>query len=167
MAPLFAGMAVAAGMLQVATIRKQAQAQQMGYYSGGFTARGDYRKEVGVVHAGEFVADHRAVNNANILPVLRLIDNAQKNNTIGSLTATDISRTISGTPATTSSPGAAATNDVNNEPLLNLLNYTCNVIEKLDTRLNEPFITVNTVDGDYGIKQAMDKYERTIKIKSR
>lgn len=167
LAPLFAGMAVAAGMLQVATIRKQAQAQQMGYYSGGFTARGDYRKEVGVVHAGEFVADHRAVNNANILPVLRLIDNAQKNNTIGSLTATDISRTISGTPATTSSPGAAATNDVNNEPLLNLLNYTCNVIEKLDTRLNEPFITVNTVDGDYGIKQAMDKYERTIKIKSR
>lgn len=167
LAPLFAGMAVAAGMLQVATIRKQAQAQQMGYYSGGFTARGDYRKEVGVVHAGEFVADHRAVNNANILPVLRLIDNAQKNNTIGSLTAADISRTISGSPVTTSSPVAGATNNVNNEPLLNMLNYTYNVIEKLETRLNEPFITVNTVDGDHGIKQAMDKYERTIKIKSR
>ena len=93
--PIAAAMATAAGMMQIAAIRKQHQAQQMGYYEGGFTRRDrDNHREVGVVHANEFVANHEAVANPNLTPVLRMIDEAQRNNTVGSLSAEDVSRAI-------------------------------------------------------------------------
>lgn len=95
LAPIAAAAAVAAGMIQVAAIKKQAAAQEAGYYSGGFTGGNKYRKEAGVVHEGEFVANHDAVNNPNVRPMLEFIDRAQKNNTVGGLTAEDISRQLS------------------------------------------------------------------------
>lgn len=95
MAPIAAGLATAAGMMQVATIKKQHEAEAAGYYEGGFTSRdANNRREVGVVHANEFVANHQAVANPALAPVLRLIDTAQRNNTIGSLTAADVSNAI-------------------------------------------------------------------------
>ena len=88
-------MATAAGALQIATIRKQHQAEAAGYYEGGYTPRDrNNRREVGVVHANEFVANHEAVANPNLAPVLRMIDEAQRTNTVGSLTAEDVSRAI-------------------------------------------------------------------------
>ncbi len=93
--PIAAAMATAAGMLQIATIKKQHQAEAAGYYEGGFTPRDrNHRREVGVVHANEFVANHEAVANPNLAPVLRMIDAAQRNNTVGSLSADDVSRAI-------------------------------------------------------------------------
>lgn len=90
-----AAMATAAGMIQIATIKKQHEAQAAGFYEGGFTTRdADNRREVGVVHANEFVANHQAVANPALVPVLRLIDTAQRNNTVGSLTAADVSNAI-------------------------------------------------------------------------
>ena len=56
MAPLVAAMATAAGMLQVATIRKQAVQANNGYAEGGFTRPGAKYEVAGVVHAGEWVA---------------------------------------------------------------------------------------------------------------
>ncbi len=93
--PIAAAMATAAGALQIATIRKQHQAEAAGYYEGGYTPRDrNNRREVGVVHANEFVANHEAVANPNLAPVLRMIDEAQRTNTVGSLTAEDVSRAI-------------------------------------------------------------------------
>ncbi len=93
--PIAAAMATAAGAIQIATIRKQHQAEAEGYYEGGFTARDrNNRREVGVVHANEFVANHEAVANKQLAPVFRLIDQAQRNNTVGSLTSEDVSRAI-------------------------------------------------------------------------
>lgn len=94
MAPIVAGLAIAAGAIQIATIKKQQQAQEAGYYEGGFTGGSDYRRKAGIVHQGEFVANHRAVNNPQLLPALRLIDKAQRNNTIGMLTASDVSQSL-------------------------------------------------------------------------
>ena len=94
MAPIAAGLAMAAGAIQIATIKKQQQAQEAGYYEGGFTGGSDYRRKAGIVHQGEFVANHRAVNNPQLLPALRLIDRAQRNNTIGMLTAADVSQSL-------------------------------------------------------------------------
>lgn len=94
MAPIAAGLAMAAGAIQIATIKKQQQAQEAGYYEGGFTGGSDYRRKAGIVHQGEFVANHRAVNNPQLLPALRLIDKAQRNNTIGMLTAADVSQSL-------------------------------------------------------------------------
>lgn len=94
MAPIAAGLTIAAGAIQIATIKKQQQAQEAGYYEGGFTGGSDYRRKAGIVHQGEFVANHRAVNNPQLLPALRLIDKAQRNNTIGMLTAADVSQSL-------------------------------------------------------------------------
>ena len=96
LAPIAAAMAIAAGMLQIATIKKQQQVQQAGYYEGGFTGGRRYRKEAGVVHEGEFVANHQAVQNPAIMPFLNFLDQAQRNNTVGSLTMQDVSRSMGG-----------------------------------------------------------------------
>ena len=90
--PIAAAAALAAGAIQIAAVKKQAAAQQAGYYSGGYTGGKRYKKEAGIVHEGEFVANHKAVGNPNVRPVLDFIDKAQKNNTVGSLSAEDISR---------------------------------------------------------------------------
>ncbi len=39
-------------------------------------------------------------------------------------------------------------------------------LARLNERLNEPFVTVNTVTGDHGIKQAQDDYQRLMNNKS-
>ena len=39
-------------------------------------------------------------------------------------------------------------------------------LARLNERLNEPFVTVNTVTGDFGIKQAQDDYQRLMNNKS-
>lgn len=114
--PIAAAMATAAGLIQIATIKKQHEAESAGYYSGGFTRRDpDNRKEAGVVHVNEFVANHHAVANPALSPVLRLIDYAQRNNTVGSLTSEDVSRvlghnggvSVRGEAPTTNNPPAA------------------------------------------------------------
>lgn len=40
------------------------------------------------------------------------------------------------------------------------------VIDKLNKRLNEPFVTVNTVEGDRGIKRAQDEYDNLMRNKT-
>jgi TP901 family phage tail tape measure protein len=92
--PIAAAAAIAAGAIQIATIKKQHQAEEAGYYEGGFTGGRRYKKEAGVVHEGEFVANHQAVQNPAILPFLNFLDQAQRNNTVGSLTAQDVSRSM-------------------------------------------------------------------------
>ena len=94
LAPMSAGIALAAGALQIATIKKQHQAEEAGYYEGGFTGGRRYRRQAGVVHEGEFVANHQAVQNPAILPFLNFIDLAQRNNTVGTLSAEDVSRSM-------------------------------------------------------------------------
>ena len=61
-APIAAAMAVAAGAMQVAAIKKQQQASQaQGYGEGGFTRKGRADEVAGVVHAGEWVASQKLV----------------------------------------------------------------------------------------------------------
>lgn len=130
LAPVAAGIAVAAGAIQIATIKKQQQAQEAGYYEGGFTSGKRYRREAGVVHEGEFVANHNAVNNPSILPALQLIDQAQRNNTVSTLTAADISRSIGQGGATVvSAPSITVQTD--NEDLKNTIDDTNIVIDNL------------------------------------
>lgn len=170
LAPIAAAAAVAAGFFQIATIQKQHQAQEVGYYQGGFTGSGAWNEEKGVVHADEFVANRYAVRNKELLPVLRLIDNAQKNNTVGSLTASDVTTVLSG-GKTTIPVSSSSDNNVSNATdaafLISIMGRNTIVMEKLNKRLNEPFQTVNMVDGPDGIKQALDKYESLQKNKSR
>ena len=60
------------------------------FYSGGFTPDGDWDQPQGVVHSNEFVANRYAVMNPAVRPVLNLIDNAQRSNSVSNLTSEDI-----------------------------------------------------------------------------
>lgn len=163
MAPIAAGMATAAGMLQIATIKKQHQAEAAGYYEGGYTGGNRYRKEAGVVHEGEFVANHNAVNNSSIRPALDLIDRAQRSNTVGSLTADDITRSL----------GQGSSNVV--APVVNVNNDNTEVRQSLDgvnsavTRLNENIERGIKADvsiaGRDGIDRKLNEYHRMLNNK--
>lgn len=129
--PIAAAAAVAAGMIQIAAIKKQAQAQEAGYYGGGFTGGSRYKKEAGVVHEGEWVANHKTVNNPAVRPVLDFLDMAQRNNRVGSLTADDISRQLGQGGSAVVAPVVNVNND--NEELRDSLNRSSDVNEELLT----------------------------------
>lgn len=147
LAPIAAGLALAAGAIQIATIKKQQQAQEAGYYEGGFTGGSSYRREAGVVHEGEFVANHNAVNNPQLLPALQLIDIAQRNNTVGSLTAADVSRSmgVSGTAIIQQTP-VVVNND--NSELAGTLQDARETIDRLGALLESGDIIVKLPDWD-------------------
>ena len=151
LAVVAAAAAVAAGMIQIAAIKKQAQAQEEGYYGGGFTGGKRYRKEAGVVHEGEFVANHQAVNNPAVRPMLDFIDKAQRNNTVGSLTADDISRQLGQGGSAVVAPIVNVQTD--NEELRGELQRSREVNEHLLTVIEEKGIKVDfpldTFDREY------------------
>ena len=119
------------GMLQIATIKKQHQAEAAGYYEGGFTGGRRYHREAGVVHEGEFVANHEAVNNPALLPALSLIDQAQRTNTVGRLTSNDLIQSVSPTINTP----APVVNIVGNPDATAALNDLNSVVATLNTIL--------------------------------
>ena len=159
LAPIAAAAAVAAGMIQVAAIKKQQQAAEaQGYASGGFTRPGAVDEPAGIVHAGEWVASQRLLANPVARPLINALDYAQRTNTIGSLRAEDVSRSITATNTiariTETDEGAVL--------MATVASRVGDTVDKLTKRLNEPFVTVNTVTGDRGIKQAQDDYNRML-----
>lgn len=159
LAPIAAGIAAAAGAIQIATIKKQQQAQEAGYYEGGFTGGSRYRREAGVVHEGEFVANHKAVNNPQVLPALRLIDEAQRNNTVSSLTAADISRSLGQANATVVSAPSVTVN-TDNSDLSAALGEARDVIARLSAILADGIHADVYIDGDRGVAKNLDRYNQ-------
>lgn len=163
--PIAAGMALAAGALQIAAIKKSHQAQQMGYYEGGFTARDpNNRREAGVVHANEFVASHNAVSNPQLLPVLRLIDQAQRNNTVGSLTREDVSRAI-GQGAilgdmTVAQQRTAEQHDTSMVMVAASMERQTDAINELNARLADGIESFMVMDGERGFDRSWERYQR-------
>ena len=172
LAPIAAALAVATTAAQIATIRKQAEAQQSGYYEGGFTPGRRYRRTAGVVHEGEFVANHKAVNNPAVLPVLRLIDHAQRNNTIASLTAADVSRAIAapGVPPQGRTPDAegSATRPAmaqrraqpDTVPADTVAQGLQEAIDRLNVNLESGIRSTVSIDGRDGVAYQLDKFRR-------
>lgn len=158
MAPIAAGLATAAGMMQIATIKKQHQAEAAGYYEGGFTGPGHYKKEAGVVHAGEFVANHNAVNNPQLLPALQLIDAAQRNNTVASLTAQDVSRAMGTGSAAVVAPVVNVSAD--NEQVGASLDNVNSTIEKLNEQLDLGIKSYVVITGPDGLDRKWSQYQK-------
>lgn len=168
LAPMLAGLAVAQGAVQVALITKQQQAASaQGYSEGGFTKPGDVDEVAGVVHAGEWVASQRLLASPVARPIINFLDQAQRSNTIGSLTKQDASRIVA--------TGAASLNASKTpEPVVVQVQQQqqeiaglVDVVKRLSDRLERPFVTVNTMTGDHGIKQAEDEYKRYIANKNK
>ena len=137
--PIAAGLALAAGAIQIAAIKKQHDAQREGYSEGGFTKPGAKNEPAGVVHAGEWVASQRLLASPVARPMINMLDHAQRTNTIGRLGG---------------AMGAAAPVVVTESEALR------SVIKQLTDRLSEPFVTINTVTGPHGIEQAQNDYKK-------
>ncbi len=164
LAPIAAAAAVAAGMLQIATIKKQHQTEEMGYYGGGFTGGKRYQKEAGVVHEGEFVANHQAVNNPNVLPFLNFLDQAQRNNTVGSLTAEDVSRSM-GAGGSSQIVTPIVNVQTDNEELRDAVDAHREATDRLIARLNIPIDARVVLTGTDGLNAQQELLDRMLKNK--
>ena len=165
--PVAAAMATAAGMMQIATIRKQHQVQEAGYYSGGFTRKSLNNHEVvGVVHANEFVANASATANPALVPFFSLLDYAQRNNTIGSLTQEDVSHALGTGAVVQATKTTAQESRQNSGELLAVagsLTGNNEVIKRLNEKLDEGIDAFVILDGERGFEQ---KYSQYLKMKN-
>ena len=146
------------------------------YAEGGFTPDGPKKKVVGVVHAGEWVASQKLVKSPVVKPLLQALEVAQRRNVIGTLQLPE-QQVISATPKVIGLKGYGdelrGTRDemAADAAVKGLEGYRVmserlsDVISRLEERLNEPFVTVNTVTGDKGIQKAQDDYEKLMRNK--
>lgn len=167
MAPIAAAAAIAAGAMQIAAIKKQHQAEAEGYYLGGFTGGRQYRRQAGIVHEGEFVANHQAVNNPHLMPVLQLIDHAQRTNTVARLTADDVSRAITAPQTTANLAGQAITTAAtaaNNTPTLQVVDTATpaqtDAINQLNQQLAKGIKAYVVMSGPDGLDQQYTHYKK-------
>ena len=164
LAPISAGIALAAGALQIAAIKKQHEAESVGYYEGGFTGGSRYHKEAGIVHEGEFVANHQTVNNPQLLPVLNLIDQAQRNNRVGSLRAEDVTNVMGG-PAAASVVAPVINVENDNKELREALEAHRTATDKLLLRLDEPIDAQVVLTGPNGLNEKQKQLKNILKNK--
>jgi len=158
MAPIAAAAAIAAGAMQIAAIKKQHEAQQTGYYEGGFTGGSRYRRVAGEVHEGEFVANHLAVQNPDLLPFFQLIDHAQRTNTVGSLTAEDVGMVVGAqTAAATAITGGNTTVQLKRDE------RDTAAIEELNRQLEQGIPAYVVLDGPDGFDRKYNHYKQLTK----
>ena len=138
---------------------QSAKAIISGFETGGYTGTGRHDEPKGIVHAGEFVANRYAVQNPAVRPVLDLIDQAQRNNTIGSLTAKDVSAVLSGVTSTTNNTYYQQSVPADNGMSVIMLKAV-KVIDSLNKRLDEPIYTYTRATGKMGVNEAQDLVAR-------
>ena len=160
MAPIAAAMAIAAGAIQIATLKKQRDAAlAQGYATGGYTRPGGKYEPAGIVHAGEWVASQELLANPTAAATIAALDEAQRTNTIGML-----SRPVEAPQ----SDNQAASNGQSSR-----FNYSggsadaTQAIEKLNKTLNDGIYAATLMTGDKGIVRAQKRYDQLMKNKSK
>lgn len=163
LAPIAAALAVAQGAVQIALIKKQQQAAEaQGYSKGGFTRPGAVDEPAGIVHAGEWVASQKLLANPVARPMIEALDYAQRTNTIGSLKAEDVSRSI----RANDSMVRMAESDGSNILVAAAVAHNTEAVDRLNNRLQQPLGAIVTVTGDHGINKAQDEYDQYIRNKN-
>lgn len=136
--------------------------------TGGFTPAGPWNKPQGVVHSNEFVANRFATANPNVLPVLNLIDEAQRSGSVSRLSPDDIAAVIpttqrqfaSGAMASggRSSAGGVAQGAMQAAPqdaaLIAVLSRVVRSLNTLDRRFSTPIIAETYATGKHGTIEA-------------
>lgn len=128
--------------------------------TGGFTPVGPWDKPQGIVHSNEFVANRFATSNPNVLPVLNLINEAQRSGSVSRLSSEDIAavvpgssqfaprRAISGPKAisTTTAPDTSAVTTV--------LSRVVRSLNNIDKRFSTPIVAETYATGKHGTIEA-------------
>lgn len=171
LAPIMAGVAIAAGAAQIAVANQQReQAAQM--WDGGYTGEGGkYEpKKLIQTHGGEFVANKNTVRL--LRPMFDVIDYAQKTGNVAALTGPEMTAAVSGnvyrSPALYQAPAAQASEDASYTPdILRALAENTRVMAKLNARLNDKIEAEVAITGDKGLKKQQDSYDQLIKNATR
>ncbi len=158
----FIGIATAAAKIALITAAFETAKSAIGnFYTGGFTSPGEWDKPQGIVHSNEFVANRFAVANPEILPVLKLIDTAQKNNTVGKLTSQDVSSVLRN-----GGQNQAAAVEViqTTDPEIKQLIAECTtVMQTVKKRFEKRIVAETYVTGKGGINEALSDYDKLMK----
>ena len=105
-----------------------------------------------------------AASNPQLLPVLRLIDQAQRNNTVGSLTREDVSRAI-GQGAilgdmTVAQQRTAEQHDTSMVMVAASMERQTDAINELNARLADGIESFMVMDGERGFDRSWERYQR-------
>jgi len=151
-----AGIAKAAAEIAGITAAFETAKAAIGSFDvGGFTGPGNWNEARGVVHANEFVANRHALRNSAIMPVLSLIDAAQKTGSVGNLTSADIAAVLPMTPVTTR--GGSGGGDKQMMAMIASLNKSN---QMLLARLKEPIVAETYATGKRGVNEAQTLVEK-------
>lgn len=154
----------ATGVAQLALANKQRQ-QIKNLWTGGYTDQGPWDEPKGIVHSEEFVGNRFAVRNKAVNKVFKMIDVAQKNNTIATINETDIIRALGGLPVMNSGTNPVYQNTPT-EPdpyITEALFLLSSTIKDLKKQMQEGTLARTYVTGDGGTKTARDKFDKLLK----
>ncbi|MDE7466711.1 MAG: phage tail tape measure protein [Muribaculaceae bacterium] len=162
LAPIAAGLAVAQGMVQVATMKKQQEAAaSTGYSEGGFTAPGPKDQPAGIVHAGEWVASQKLVNSPSVRPIINMLELAQRQNRMPRFPMEAAYTVLRVNTIRESKEGRQeVVVSVPKDPELS------GAVSKLVKKLDQPLVSINTVSGDAGSYKAQKLYKKLLANKS-
>ncbi len=160
MGPIAAAMAVAAGGIQLATLKKQHKAaMSQGYAAGGYTMPGSKYQPAGIVHAGEWVASQDLLANPSAAATIAQLDQAQRTNTIGQLSKPASSVLTKTQGASLEEREARSYKDAGNDTV-------GASIDRLNKTLDGGIYAATTITGDKGILRQQRKYDKMMKNKS-
>ena len=135
---------------------------------------------LGAANFKQWVASQKLLASPVARPLIEALDYAQRTNTIGSLKSADVCINWAAAQQRASELASAlalhqfsrsitapmALAQSQPQVIIQENKELKEIIARLNERLDEPFVTVNTVTGDKGIKQAQDEYQRLMNNKS-
>lgn len=154
----------ATGIAQLLLANEQRQ-QVKNLWTGGYTSSGRWDEPKGIVHSEEFVGNRFAVRNKAVNRIFRMIDVAQKNNTIATINETDIIRALGGrlSPVPQKETTNQATPSGTDPHVTEALLLLSTAVRDLKKQMQDGTLARTYVTGDGGTKTARDKFDKMLK----
>lgn len=154
----------ATGIAQLLLANEQRQ-QVKNLWTGGYTSSGRWDEPKGIVHSEEFVGNRFAVRNKAVNRVFRMIDVAQKNNTIATINETDIIRALGSrlSPIPQKDVTLQATPSGTDTHVTEALLLLSTTVRDLKIQMQDGTLARTYVTGDGGTKTARDKFDKMLK----
>lgn len=139
---------------------EMAKAAVGSFDTGGFTPAGPWDKPQGIVHSNEFVANRFATSNPNVLPVLNLINEAQRSGSVSRLSSEDIAAVVPGSSQfaprrAISGPKAISTTTTpDTSAITTVLSRVVRSLNNIDKRFSTPIVAETYATGKHGTIEA-------------
>lgn len=139
---------------------EMAKAAVGSFDTGGFTPAGPWDKPQGIVHSNEFVANRFATANPNVLPVLNLINEAQRSGSVSRLSSEDIAAVVPGSSqfaprrAVAGPKVATATTTPDTSAVTTVLSRVVRSLNNIDKRFSTPIVAETYATGKHGTIEA-------------